>query len=283
MSLILTIFTGIVILVISILMGLLIYFKASDNSMNRVLEAQKELYGDNKSKIKRLIKLNPKIYNRLQIYLSKIGANYLVKRVVDPVEYVLCNICLAIVLGILGYIIFGVVGLLAGGIIGFFFLKVLLEVNNKQDNDRIVEDLQSIYENIKINTESGVFLTEALNSCYKVAACSRLKKALHEMITDISVKQNIMDAIVNFKLKFSNVHIDTFCTVLRQGYETGNTMTALSSVSQQLISIQKAVEIKHKQKLENDIMKVMLIILVAIMVIILYAVVVEYSIAISSY
>ena len=283
MSLILTIFTGIVILVISILMGLLIYFKASDNSMNRVLEAQKELYGDNKSKIKRLIKLNPKIYNRLQIYLSKIGANYLVKRVVDPVEYVLCNSCLAIVLGILGYIIFGVVGLLAGGIIGFFFLKVLLEVNNKQDNDRIVEDLQSIYENIKINTESGVFLTEALNSCYKVAACSRLKKALHEMITDISVKQNIMDAIVNFKLKFSNVHIDTFCTVLRQGYETGDTMTALSSVSQQLISIQKAVEIKHKQKLENDIMKVMLIILVAIMVIILYAVVVEYSIAISSY
>lgn len=283
MSLILTIFTGIVILVISILMGLLIYFKASDNSMNRVLEAQKELYGDNKSKIKRLIKLNPKIYNRLQIYLSKIGANYLVKRVVDPVEYVLCNIGLAIVLGILGYIIFGVVGLLAGGIIGFFFLKVLLEVNNKQDNDRIVEDLQSIYENIKINTESGVFLTEALNSCYKVAACSRLKKALHEMITDISVKQNIMDAIVNFKLKFSNVHIDTFCTVLRQGYETGDTMTALSSVSQQLISIQKAVEIKHKQKLENDIMKVMLIILVAIMVIILYAVVVEYSIAISSY
>ena len=254
---ILTIFTGIVILVISILMGLLIYFKASDNSMNRVLEAQKELYGDNKSKIKRLIKLNPKIYNRLQIYLSKIGANYLVKRVVDPVEYVLCNICLAIVLGILGYIIFGVVGLLAGGIIGFFFLKVLLEVNNKQDNDRIVEDLQSIYENIKINTESGVFLTEALNSCYKGAACSRLK--------------------------FSNVHIDTFCTVLRQGYETGDTMTALSSVSQQLISIQKAVEIKHKQKLENDIMKVMLIILVAIMVIILYAVVVEYSIAISSY
>mgnify|MGYP000763981594 FL=1 len=283
MSLVLTIFTGIVILAISILIGLLVYFKASDNSMNRVLEAKKELYGDNKSKIKRLIKLNPKSYNRLQIYLSKIGANYLVKRVVDPVEYVLCNIGLAIVFGILGYMFFGGVGLLAGGMIGFFLLKVLLETNNRKDNDRIVEDLQSIYENIKINTESGVFLTEALNSCYKVAACSRLKKALHEMITDISVKQNIMDAIENFKLKFSNVHIDTFCTVLRQGYETGDTMTALSSVSQQLISIQKAVEIKHKQKLENDIMKVMLIILVAIMVIILYAVVVEYSIAISSY
>ena len=283
MSLILTIFIGIVILAISILIGLLVYFKASDNSMNRVLQAKKELYGDSKAKIKRLIKLNSKGYNRLQIYLSKIGANYLFKRVLDPVEYVLFNIGLAIVLGILGYMFFGVVGLLAGSMIGFFLLKVLLEINNRKDNDRIVEDLQSIYENIKINTESGVFLTEALNSCYKVAACSRLKKALHEMVTDISVKQNIMDAIENFKLKFSNVHIDTFCTVLRQSYETGDIMTALSSVSQQLISIQKAVEIKHKQKLENDIMKVMLIILVAIMVIILYAVVVEYSIAISSY
>ena len=162
-------------------------------------------------------------------------------------------------------------------------LRVLLDINNSKDNDKIVEDLQSIYENIKINTESGVFLTEALNSCYKVASCDRLKKALYEMITDIMVKQNVMDAIEDFKLKFKNVHIDTFCTVLRQGYETGDTMAALSCVSQQLLSIQKAVEIKHKQRLENDIMKVMLVILVAIIIVVMYAVVIEYSIAMVSY
>ena len=97
------------------------------------------------------------------------------------------------------------------------------------------------------------------------------------------VKQNVMDAIEDFKLKFKSVHVDTFCTVLRQGYETGDTMAALSSVSQQLLSIQKAVEIKHKQRLENDIMKVMLVILIAIIIVIMYAVVIEYSIAMVSY
>ena len=279
---IITIAIGIVIVAISILIGLLVYFKASDNSLSRVHEARKELYESN-SKIEKFIRLKPKTYDKLQIYLSQVGVNYLLKRVVDPVEYEFFNVLLAVVFGTLGYYFFDLIGLLLGCILGFFLLRVLLDINNSKDNDKIVEDLQSIYENIKINTESGVFLTEALNSCYKVASCDRLKKALYEMITDIMVKQNVMDAIEDFKLKFKNVHIDTFCTVLRQGYETGDTMAALSSVSQQLLSIQKAVEIKHKQRLENDIMKVMLVILVAIIIVVMYAVVIEYSIAMVSY
>lgn len=277
-----TIAIGIVIVAISILIGFLVYFKASDNSLNRVHEAKRELYESN-SKLSKLIRLKPKTYNKLQIYLSQVGVNYLLKRVVDPVEYEFVNVLLAFAFGTLGYCFFGLIGLLLGCILGFFMLRILLEINNSRDNDKIVEDLQIIYENIKINTESGVFLTEALNSCYKVASCDRLKKALYEMITDIMVKQNVMDAIEDFKLKFKSVHIDTFCTVLRQGYETGDTMTALSSISQQLISIQKTVEIKHKQRLENDITKVMLVILIAIIVVVMYAVVIEYSIAMVSY
>lgn len=277
-----TIAIGIVIVAISILVGFLVYFKVSDSSLDRVHEARKELYESN-SKLSKFIRLKPKTYNKLQVYLSKIGVNYLKKRIVDPIEYEFVNIFFAAIFGALGYYFWGLIGLLIGCILGFYLLCVLLNINNTKDNDKIVEDLQSIYENIKINTESGVFLTEALNSCYKVASCDRLKKALYEMITDIMVKQNVMDAIEDFKLKFNSVHIDTFCTVLRQGYETGDTMTALSSVTQQLISIQKAVEIKRKQRLENDITKVMLIILIAIMVVVMYAVVIEYSIAMVSY
>lgn len=278
-----TIAIGIVIVAISILIGFLVYFKASDNTLNRVHEAKRELLYESNSKLSKFLRLKPKTYNKLQIYLSQVGVNYLLKRVVDPVEYEFVNVLLAFAFGTLGYCFFGLIGLLLGCILGFFILRILLDINNSRDNDKIVEDLQSIYENIKINTESGVFLTEALNSCYKVASCDRLKKALYEMITDIMVKQNVMDAIEDFKLKFKSVHVDTFCTVLRQGYETGDTMAALSSVSQQLLSIQKAVEIKHKQRLENDIMKVMLVILIAIIIVIMYAVVIEYSIAMVSY
>lgn len=278
-----TIAIGIVIVAISILIGFLVYFKASDNTLNRVHEAKRELLYESNSKLSKFLRLKPKTYNKLQIYLSQVGVNYLLKRVVDPVEYEFVNVLLAFAFGTLGYCFFGLIGLLLGCVLGFFILRILLDINNSRDNDKIVEDLQSIYENIKINTESGVFLTEALNSCYKVASCDRLKKALYEMITDIMVKQNVMDAIEDFKLKFKSVHVDTFCTVLRQGYETGDTMAALSSVSQQLLSIQKAVEIKHKQRLENDIMKVMLVILIAIIIVIMYAVVIEYSIAMVSY
>lgn len=78
------------------------YFKASDNSLNRVHEAKRELYESN-SKLSKLIRLKPKTYNKLQIYLSQVGVNYLLKRVVDPVEYEFVNVLLAFAFGTLGY------------------------------------------------------------------------------------------------------------------------------------------------------------------------------------
>lgn len=73
-----TIAIGIVIVAISILVGFLVYFKVSDSSLDRVHEARKELYESN-SKLSKFIRLKPKTYNKLQVYLSKIGVNYLKK------------------------------------------------------------------------------------------------------------------------------------------------------------------------------------------------------------
>lgn len=266
-----TVFIWIAILSISILTGFLVYYKQDKAAEDRILEAQQALYNGS-SKKQSIISLSEKKYNELQVYLSTHGANYVFNRVIEPMEFYIYRIVLSCAGVVIGYLIYQLIGAVLGGIAGFYLLKLLIELSNNHENDYITEDLLAIYENIKIKTESGVFLTDALSSCYKVANSERLKKELKILNTDIIVNGNIMKALEKFKLKFSCVHINTFCSVLRQAYETGDSMAALSNVTVQLQGIQRAIEIKRNKKLDNDIMQVMLVVLLAIMAVVIYAV-----------
>ena len=153
----------------------------------------------------------------------------------------------------------------------------MLEINNKEDNERMLEDFVSIYETIMIKTEAGIFLTDALKTCYKSVENKRLKKELYYLMMEITAQNNVTEALSKFQLKFKDIHINELCSVIRQGYETGNVVNAIANVTKHLNDIQKAVELRNNQKLDNNITKVQMVILLSIMVIVIYGIITSMS------
>lgn len=266
-------------IIIPVFIGIVVYQQSQQKNDEKVLKARQELLkgtsqkglaGWYKSKYVRH-------YNKAQVYLSQIGVNYLMKRIVDPIEYIVVRLILAAIVGFFGFVFFHGIGLLIGAVLGYMLPQILLEINNKEDNEHMLEDFVSIYEVIMIKTEAGMFLTDALKTCYKSVESKRLKKELYILMMEITAQNNIMEALEKFQLKFKNIHINELCSVIRQGYETGSTMNAISNVTKQLQDIQKAVELRYNQKLDNSIMKVQMVILLSIMIVVIYGIVTSMS------
>ena len=266
--------------VIPVLVGVFVYKKAQQEDEEKVLKAREALLKDvtPKKGLAGLYKnTHLRHYNKIQVYLSQVGANYIMKRIVDPVEYIAAKFALAFIFGFAGFLFFKWAGLLIGAVFGYMVLQVILEFNNKEDNEHMLEDFVSIYEVIMIKTEAGIFLTDSLKTCYKSVENKRLKKELYYLMMEITAQNNVTEALSKFQLKFKNVHINELCSVIRQGYETGSVVNAIANVTKHLNDIQKAVELRYNQKLDHNITKVQMVILLSIMVVVIYGIIISMS------
>ena len=216
-------------------------------------------------------------YNETKLFLSQYGANYMMGRPVAPEEYTLLNLFFALIFSLLGMLNFGLLGMILGAFIGFHILKWLLLISNKSDNEKILFDMKVIYDTLKIKTEGGMFLTAALQECYKNARNRRLKEALLEMHNEIITKSNVSDAVEKFNLKFKNKYIDTFCIIIKQSLESGKTVEILKDMSEQLAEMQQTINLKAKNKLDAQIQAVQLLIYVAILVLCIYGLMMSMS------
>lgn len=273
-------FIYLLMIVIPVLIAIFIYRKNQQEDEEKVFKARQELLKDvtQKKGLAGFYKRNYlRHYNKMQVYLSQVGANYLMKRIVDPTEYIVAKLVLASIFGFCGFIFFGWIGLLVGVIFGYMILKMILEINNKEDNECMLEDFVSIYETIMIKTEAGIFLTDSLKTCYKSVENKRLKKELYYLMMEITAQNNVTEALSKFQLKFKNIHINELCSVIRQGYETGSVVNAIANVTKHLNDIQKAVELRYNQKLDHNITKVQMVILLSIMVIVIYGIITSMS------
>lgn len=216
-------------------------------------------------------------YNETKLFLSQYGANYIMGRPVAPEEYVLLNLFFATIFSLLGMLNFGLIGMILGVVAGYNTLKCLLLISNKADNEKILFDMKVIYDTLKIKTQGGMFLTAAIQECYKNARNRRLKEALLEMHSEIITKSNISDAVEKFNLKFKNKYIDTFCVIIKQSLESGKTVEILKDMSEQLAEMQQAINLKAKNKLDAQIQAIQLLIYTAIMVLCVYGLMMSMS------
>lgn len=216
-------------------------------------------------------------YEEAKLFLSQYGANYLFGRYMAPEEYGLLNVALAIIIGLFGGINYGLIGLVAGTILGFNLLKIFIMVSNHADNEKILYDMKGIYDTLKMKTSGGMFLTGALQECYKIARNKRLKTALYEMQKEIIAKNDIPEAIENFNVKFKNKYIDTFCVIIKQSLESGKAVEILEDMSGQLTEMQKAINVKTKAKLESQISAVQMMIYIGLLILIVYSLLMSIS------
>lgn len=208
----------------------------------------------------------------IQKYLESTGAAYMFKGFANPAFFIMLKILSAILLYFLIIQIsknFLIVFFMAAT--GFFLPEILLNVSDYFDNETILPDMKKIYDTLRIQTKAGVFLDDALSECYLAAKNRRLKSALLELTTEISIKKNIEEALENFNGKFRNEHIKTFCMVINQAQDSGKSSQLLKDLSDQMKDLQHSINLKNKEALDRKVQIVELLIFVGLLAVTVYS------------
>lgn len=219
---------------------------------------------------KNIFKQDSRKYEEVKRYLSETGANYIMKREIDPVEYYMARIIISVILMLLCIISGNIIYAPAGILIGFFILPAVLSLSNKSDNEAVMGDIKNIYDTLVIKIEGGMFFTNALADCYMAVSNKRLKEALKKLRMEIIVNNNIEQEIDRFNMQFKNQYIDTFCVIIRQALKSGQTVKVLSDMSNQMSDIRRALDEAEKARLERKVMMFEMLIYVLLIAVIIY-------------
>lgn len=238
-----------------------------------LLGSQSKDFAENILKKSKLKYFDPESIRK---YLEAAGATYMFGKAATPAVFVMLKFIAAMLLCFLalklhtgGYLVF----LLT--VVGFFLPELLLNVSDYFDNEAILPDMKKIYDTLRIQTKAGVFLDDALSECYLAAKNRRLKSALLELTTEISIKKNIEEALDHFNGKFRNEQIRTFCMVINQAQDSGKSSQLLKDLSDQMKDLQHAINLKHREALERKVQIIELLIFVGLLAVTVYCLGVE--------
>ena len=196
-------------------------------------------------------------YTKIAEDLKKHGIEYMFGDAANPFVYLMVKLFFAILVLAVGISLgTGVSAILLGivlGIVGFFAPDIVVRVINDVDNDEMMPDIKAIFDTLKIQTKSGVYLSYSLCECYMIVENPRLKRALLDMTSDIIAKNQIEPAVNEFNSKFENPYIDTLCVTIIQSMESGKSAQILEDLSTQISDMQRAVNIKEKEALDRKV------------------------------
>lgn len=106
--------------------------------------------------------------------MSKYGVMYMFRDYnMDPSAFVSAKLACAGGFGLLGFIaapnewIPKIIGITIGLILGFIAPDIFIRISNRQDNDKMMTDIQTIYTTLKIHARAGVYVTDSLIECQR--------------------------------------------------------------------------------------------------------------------
>lgn len=252
---------------ISVVLGTLIFCVIKNTS--QLTKTEKDF--QRKKISNKVFKNKRKKYSEIQLYLSKKGVNYIMKRTVDPIEWITVKILCSIVLSIVVFKMFNMFVAIISLFIAYYIPNIIINLSNINDNNKMLIDIKNMYETLKIKTESGIFLTDALFQCFKTANNSRLKNEMLIMINEIKTKNDIMQALSNFENKFDNKYINGFVGVLRQSFDTDDIKSSIDNISKQMNSVQKTIDIQADAVAAKNASLCQIAVLIEIMIVVGYA------------
>ncbi len=202
--------------------------------------------------------------------LRKNGAKFHYGKKITPVKYLLMRLFLSLgavlALGTIGW---GYALLAAMGL--YYVPELLLLYLNRQDNRKMMPDLQLIYQALEVQTCAGVYVTDALTECCQSVRTQRLQQALMELSGDLVIQSDLVTALSDFQQKFDNRQIDALCITLIQAGESGQAVDLLKDMGEQLKDMELTVLQQQKIALDRSITFYQLGMLGAVLGIILYA------------
>lgn len=208
-------------------------------------------------------------YDSVEQYINCSGLAYMTNYKMTPLMYVLLKIGIAIFFMIIG-LRFNIIAGLVMLPIGYFGLDFIINASDKADNDKMLGDIEDVYDTLRIQTKAGVYITSVLTDCYLVVKNKRLKSAFLKLTSDIAAKNDIDTALDEFRGKFRNEYIDTLVIIIKQSMKTGQAAKMFDDIRGQISDIDAAMLINERTSINNKIILVQLIIYSAIIAVAVY-------------
>ena len=193
-------------------------------------------------------------YQKLQRWLKSIGAEYAVKGFGDPFQFLMINLLL--VVGVV--LLFGLLGDLLAGC-GVAVLLVITEVFvlvaiDQKSNKEMLDDISFLYDATAIQLTSHIYVAQAVANCLVYIRSKRLKQALIQLCSSISLGGDVRTATKDFSEKFHNEYLDTFCNVIVQiTAETGEAGRLIEDMAKQLTVLKETNFTSRKKATENKL------------------------------
>ena len=193
-------------------------------------------------------------YRKLQKWLKSIGAEYAVKGFGDPFQFLIINL----LLGVGVVVLFGLFGSLWNGCVTVVMLFVtevfVLVAIDRKSNKEMLNDISFLYDATAIQLTSHIYVAQAVANCLVYIRNKRLKQALTELCSNITLGGDVRTATKDFSEKFRNEYLDTFCNVIVQiTAETGEAGRLIEDMSKQLAVLKETNFTSRKKSTENQL------------------------------
>lgn len=193
-------------------------------------------------------------YRKLQKWLKSIGADYTIRGFGNPFRFVMVN--LLIVIGFL--LFFGLIGKFLAGIllaIVFIATEILMFITIDQKNNKeMLDDISFLYDATAIQLNSNIYIAKAIANCRAYILNNRLRDALTDLCSSMTLGGDVRAATQDFSEKFNNEYLDTFCNVVVQiTAETGEAGKLIEDMSKQLAILKETTFTERKKSTENKL------------------------------
>ena len=208
-------------------------------------------------------------YDAIEDYIRSSGLGFMTKDKMTPLMYILLRIGVALITFIYGLQINLLVGLIFIPV-GYLGVDFIINMSDKSDNDKMLTDIENVYDTLRLQTKAGVYITSVLTDCYLVVGNKRLKSAFLNLTSDIAAKNDIEVALENFRSRFRNEYMDTLVIIIKQSMQTGQAAKMFDDIKAQIDDINSAMIIAEKNKINSAMILVQVLLYTAIVLVIAY-------------
>lgn len=218
-----------------------------------------------------------------QIELKKMGAGVLLKDQMTVSQWYMFKALMATAFGmIVFFIASGVMNSPVGksltviaAIAGWFFLDLLLRLQNKSSNDEMMPDIMEMSRSVLYGKRGGQYIADALKDSVIVVENKRLKTALMKLRNELDSGRSLDSCLDELEMSFSNGEISSFCTVIKSLQSTGQVDEALRTLENNIEREQVSVNKKRCIMLEHKTMMYVIFIAMDILAMILYCIIIK--------
>lgn len=218
-----------------------------------------------------------------QIELKKMGAGVLLKDQMTVSQWYMFKALMATAFGMIVYfIVCGIMDSPVGkpltviaAVAGWFFLDLLLRLQNKSSNDEMMPDIMEMSRSVLYGKRGGQYIADALKDSVIVVENKRLKTALMKLRNELDSGRALDSCLDELEMSFSNGEISSFCTVIKSLQSTGQVDEALRTLENNIEREQVSVNKKRCIMLEHKTMMYVIFIAMDILAMILYCIIIK--------